>query len=165
MPGDHVEREADRMAERAVQGRASAPACACGGACPRCRSTPDASTAAGRPLDPQTRSGMEASFGHDFARVRIHADGAAAGAARSLQARAFTVGSHVVFGAGEYRPSSDEGHRLLAHELAHVVQQAGSAAGNAIVARTPGPKTSTGWLGTDNEWTYVAYTAANMIPP
>jgi Domain of unknown function (DUF4157) len=163
MPGDHVEREADRMAERAVQGRASAPACACGGACPRCRSTPGASSAAGRPLDPHTRSGMEASFGHDFGRVRIHADGAAADAARSLHARAFTVGSHVVFGAGEYRPSSGEGHPLLAHELAHVVQQAGSTAGRAIVARKPGPKTSTGWLGTDNEWTYVAYTEAKTI--
>src|SRR5262249_60535933 len=71
MPGDHVEREADRMAERAVQGRASAPACACGGACPRCRSTPGASAAAGRPLDPQTRTRMAGGFGNAIMRVRI----------------------------------------------------------------------------------------------
>src|SRR5262249_18557315 len=102
--------------------------------------------------DPQTRSGMEASFGHDFGRVCIHADGAAAAAARSLHARAFTVGSHVVFGAGGYRPSSGAGHRVLAHELAPVVLRARSTAGRAIVARKPAPKRPRGGRETTNGW-------------
>jgi hypothetical protein len=165
MPGEPAEREADRMAERIAHGRlvTHGPTCACGSTCPRCRPEVGASAGAGRPLDPPTRSLMETTFGHDFGRVRIHADGEAAGAARSLDARAFSVGSHVVFGADEYRPASREGRRLLAHELAHVVQQSGSTAGQAIVARKPGAKTTTGWIGADNEWTYVAYTDERMI--
>jgi hypothetical protein len=66
---------------------------------------------------------MEARFGRDFRPVRVHTDSRAAEAARDLEARAFTVGRDVVFGAGEYAPDAGEGRRLLAHELAHVVQQ------------------------------------------
>jgi Domain of unknown function (DUF4157) len=165
MPGERAEREADRMAEQVARGRVAAPGpgCPCGGACPRCRSAAGESAGTGRPLDPRTRSLMETGFGHDFGRVRIHADGEAASAAHSFDARAFTVGSHVVFGAGEYRPASGEGRTLLAHELAHVVQQAGSTAGQAVLARKPGAKTTTGWIGPDNEWTYVAYSDEQMI--
>jgi outer membrane protein OmpA-like peptidoglycan-associated protein len=65
---------------------------------------------------------MEPRFGHDFARVRVHHDRAAATAARAVSARAFTLGPQVVFGAGQYRPATVSGRRLLAHELAHVVQ-------------------------------------------
>ncbi len=83
----------------------------------------------GRPLDPSTRRFMEARFGHDFSRVRVHADGKAAVSAQAVNARAFTVGRDVVFGPGEYAPGSQEGQRLLAHELAHVVQQDRSGAG------------------------------------
>ena len=75
----------------------------------------------GRPLDAPERRAMEARFGHDFGRVRLHDDERAADSARQVSARAYTVGEHVVFGA---RPSADAaGQRLLAHELAHVVQQ------------------------------------------
>jgi len=60
---------------------------------------------------------------HDFSQVRVHADERAAEAARSVHAKAFTVGSNIVFGAGEYHPHSREGSWLLAHELTHVLQQ------------------------------------------
>jgi hypothetical protein len=76
----------------------------------------------GSPLPAGTRSFMEQRFGHDFSRVRVHADGNAAELAGGLGARAFTVGSDIVFGGGEYRPHTREGTRLLAHELTHTVQ-------------------------------------------
>src|SRR5262245_61596088 len=58
----------------------------------------------GHPLDPMTKAFFESRFGHDFSRVRIHADSLAASAARSVRANAFTIGSDVVFGAGRYEP-------------------------------------------------------------
>jgi hypothetical protein len=72
------------------------------------------------------RSLFEAKLGRDFSDVRIHRDASAANAARSLGAQAFTVGRDVVFGEGRYAPGSSSGSRLLAHELAHVVQQESS---------------------------------------
>lgn len=66
---------------------------------------------------------MESRFGHDFSEVRVHTDARAAQSAADVEARAYTVGQHVVFGAGEYAPGSSAGRRLVAHELAHVVQQ------------------------------------------
>jgi hypothetical protein len=66
---------------------------------------------------------MEPRFGFDFSHVRVHADSHAAEAARTVNARAFTLGSSVVFGAGRYAPGTSEGRQLLAHELTHVVQQ------------------------------------------
>jgi hypothetical protein len=66
---------------------------------------------------------MESRFGYDFGRVRIHADGAAVASARAVNALAYTVGNHVVLGAGAFPIASTESHRLLAHELTHVIQQ------------------------------------------
>jgi hypothetical protein len=66
---------------------------------------------------------MESRFGHDFSRVRIHADGLAARSAHRASAHAYTIGQHIVFGAGKYLPGSMVGKFLLAHELAHVAQQ------------------------------------------
>ena len=66
---------------------------------------------------------MERQLGHDFSRVRVHADGPAADSARGVRALAYTVGPHIVFGAGRYSPDSAPGQRLLAHELTHVMQQ------------------------------------------
>ena len=63
------------------------------------------------------------SLGYDLSPVRVHTDGAAAQAAESIGARAFTHGHHIVFAAGEYEPEDSSGRRLLAHELTHVVQQ------------------------------------------
>jgi hypothetical protein len=66
---------------------------------------------------------MERRLGHDFSRVRVHHDLQAAESSRAVDAHAYTVGQHIVFGAGRYDPATREGQRLLAHELTHVVQQ------------------------------------------
>lgn len=79
-----------------------------------------------QPLDAATRQTMEAGFGHDFSRVRVHSDAQAAQSARVVNARAYTMGPDIVFAAGQYAPSTTAGQRLLAHELTHVVQQRGS---------------------------------------
>ena len=88
----------------------------------------------GTVLPETVRGFMGPRFGVNFETVRIHADDVAAQSARALSARAYTVGSHLVFRDGEYQPGSPAGQRLLAHELTHVVQQqgpghAGGAAG------------------------------------
>ncbi len=87
----------------------------------------------GRPLDPGPRAYMEPRFGHDFGKVRIHTDARAAESAQAVNALAYTVGVNVVFGAGRYAPASPTGRQLIAHELAHVVQQqAASSLPNGI---------------------------------
>ena len=85
------------------------------------------------PLEGSVRARMETRFGAEFGSVRIHADATAAESARSIGAAAYTVGRDIVFGAGRYQPHSAAGQRLLAHELAHVVQQShgGSASPSA----------------------------------
>jgi outer membrane protein OmpA-like peptidoglycan-associated protein len=85
----------------------------------------------GQPLDARTRAEMEPRFGHSFAHVRVHADGQAAESARAVGAHAYAVGGDIVFAAGRYAPGSRDGRRLIAHELAHVVQQGG--AGSASI--------------------------------
>lgn len=80
----------------------------------------------GRSLEHSVRSRMETAFGHDFSRVHVHTDAEAAGLSRSLNARAFTVGSDVAFGSGEYQPGTLLGDALIAHELAHTIQQEGA---------------------------------------
>jgi hypothetical protein len=67
-------------------------------------------------------------FGHDFSQVRVHTDARAATVAQSLDALAFTVGDDIAFAPGQYRPGSDEGRALLAHELTHTLQQTGGVA-------------------------------------
>jgi Domain of unknown function (DUF4157) len=80
----------------------------------------------GRALNAGLRADMEERFGHDFSGVRVHQGGLAERSAREVNARAYTVGSDVVFDAGEFAPGSQAGQRLIAHELAHVVQQTGA---------------------------------------
>lgn len=152
-PGDRHEREADHVADQVANGRPAprvseretgAPAAALqrdagtgdggtagtsasGGATPP--TVAETLAVPGRPLDARARSRMEASFGHDFGRVRVHTDARAAASARAVQARAYTVGHDVVFGSGEYVPGTARGQRLLAHELTHVVQQRGRQPG------------------------------------
>jgi hypothetical protein len=92
----------------------------------------------GTTLDAVTRTFMEARFGYDFSRVRIHADARAAESATAINARAYTLGDHVVFAPGAYAPHSLDGSRLLAHELVHVVQQGHAAPAVA----TPGAAAS-----------------------
>lgn len=86
----------------------------------------EVSASSGRPLDPRARDFMEARFGHDFSHVRVHTDDEAAESARTLNARAYTLGNQIFFGGGQYASESFEGRTLLAHELAHVVQQSQS---------------------------------------
>ena len=141
VPGDHFERQAQRVAERvantppgamtapdridgetpAVQ-RAPALAPApvdVSGAPPSVRA---ALASVGRPLEPTVRGDMERRLGLDLGHVRIH-DGAVADAsARVLGARAYTIGAHVVFRGGAFDPATCGGRRLLAHELVHVAQ-------------------------------------------
>lgn len=79
----------------------------------------------GRRLPESERAFFEPRFGVDFSGVRVHDGGQAALVARSVRARAFTLGQDVVFGSGQYAPGSERGRKLLAHELTHVVQQKG----------------------------------------
>ena len=152
-PGDIYEQEADRVAAQVMRMPDPAAGvvrrCACGGVadetgeCPACRAKrlglqrkSDASggvaappsvhetlRAPGQPLDGGARAFMESRFGHDFGGVRVHTGSGAAASARAVGAQAYTVGQNVVFGEGRYAPGTDDGKRLIAHELAHVVQQ------------------------------------------
>jgi hypothetical protein len=77
----------------------------------------------GQPLDAEVRRTMEQRFRHDFSRVRVHTDAQAAASARNLHALAYTMGEDIVFGPGKYQPQSFLGRALIAHELAHTIQQ------------------------------------------
>ena len=98
----------------------------------------------GSPLPDSTRAFFEPRFGRDFGNVSIHADSRAADAAdaaESINARAFTVGKDIAFGAGQYSPDSLGGRRLLAHELTHTVQQAGKDLQRDVIRRQAGQTT------------------------
>ena len=82
----------------------------------------------GQPLDALVRNDMERRFGHDFSMVRVHTDMAANASAEAANAHAYTVGHDIVFGAGKFAPTTAEGAKLIAHELAHVVQQGRASA-------------------------------------
>jgi len=134
---DAFEREADRVADAVLATSTHTPVASAAQRIQRlttqtCESSQTAPvsveralSARGMPLDPPLRHDMEKRFGQDFSHVRIHTDGAAQGSARDVSARAYTVGHDIVFGAGSFAPRSQEGRRLLAHELTHVVQQSG----------------------------------------
>ncbi len=80
----------------------------------------------GKPLDRQVRAYFEPRFGHDFGSVRVHDDARAARSAAAINARAYAAGHDVAFAAGEYTPGSASGRELIAHELAHTIQQEGA---------------------------------------
>jgi len=97
----------------------------------------------GRPLEPALRQHMEQRFGYDFSRVRVHSGAAADQSARDVNAHAYTIGHDIVFGAGKFAPGTQDGRRLIAHELTHVVQQAGNAplsAERVSPAQRPSPE-------------------------
>src|SRR5262249_16609741 len=79
----------------------------------------------GQPLAENVRAPMERAFGVGFGRVRVHTDANAVALNRSMRARAFTTEQDIFFKEGEYHPGCKEGRELIAHELAHVVQQNG----------------------------------------
>lgn len=86
----------------------------------------------GKPIETGHREKLEAQFGEDFRDVRLHTDSRAADAAQQMRARAFTMGTNIVFAARRHEPETERGRNLLAHELTHVVQQRrGRAAGDA----------------------------------
>jgi hypothetical protein len=97
-----------------------------------------ASRGRGRSLDPASRERFGRALGDDLEDVRVHDDGGAAGLARAVEARAFTVGRDVFFAEGEHRPGTGEGDRLLAHELAHAVQGRGASTAGPLTATRPG---------------------------
>ena len=105
---EHVGREANARVQRAAEGDPR------GGA--------QIPKGAGSPLPEGVRAKMEPKLGADLSGVRVHTGGESAAAAKTLGARAFTVGSDVHFNSGQFAPGSKEGNRLLAHELTHVVQ-------------------------------------------
>ncbi len=147
---DRVADHVMRMPEPRVQRK-----CVCGGTCNECQeeeegpplrravATPaapvpvasgnaaappivhDVLRAPGEPLDAGARAFLESRMGADLEHVRVHADPAAAASAHAVRAFAYTVGRHIVFGAGRYQPQTEPGRRLLAHEAAHVLQGAG----------------------------------------
>jgi len=77
----------------------------------------------GQPLSKPDRAFFESRFGHDFSQVRVHTGTRAEKTTKQLNARAFTIGRNIVFGAEQYAPRTSNGKKLLAHELTHVIQQ------------------------------------------
>jgi hypothetical protein len=144
-PGDVHEQEADRMADHVMRmteshvdqsallsSRDSSSTLSRKSAAGESRAEnhlahSDLSPGAGQPLPESERAFFEPRFGRDFSGVRVHAGGRAAEFAQSVSARAYTLGNDVVFGAGEWSPGTTAGRTLLAHELAHVAQQANGA--------------------------------------
>lgn len=122
-PHDSEEREADRMADTVMRMASSAGSARLQKGNSTGMLPSSLGAGSGRSLDSDTRSFMESRFNHNFSGVRIHNDSRAAESARSLDALAYTYGNNVVFGSGRYDPVSASGKHLLAHELAHVVQQ------------------------------------------
>lgn len=92
----------------------------------------------GRGLDPGVRERMSPGLGDDLGDVRVHDGPDADALARSVQARAFAVGSDLFFAEGEHRPGTAAGDRLMAHELAHVVQQRGAPTDGPLTVSQPG---------------------------
>jgi Domain of unknown function (DUF4157) len=161
---DPLESEADAMAAGVMSMGATHSAapvlrrkCSCGGEkCDKCKEeegkvqrkatapvTPveappivhETLRSSGQPLDASTRAFFEPRFGGDLSGVRVHTDGTAAESARAVNALAYTVGPHVVFGRGQYAPAAQTGRSLLAHELAHVMQQKDIHSGTPRLSR------------------------------
>ncbi len=178
-PDDEYEREADRVAEQVmdipkrklesgiqqpppglVQRRIDKPSSAYAESAPSLVSK--VLKAPGQPLDTATRAFFEPRFGHDFGDVRVHADQETAASAHAVNARAYTVGNHIAFDPGHYRPTTKPGQRLIAHELSHVLQQKGAVASGLIQRSTTDqptqstadlPQTSSGEAGAMQEVT------------
>jgi hypothetical protein len=90
------------------------------------QSVNDVINSGGQSLDRSTRNFMESRFGYDFGNVKIHNDASAHQSSKEINALAYTNGNHLVFGEGQYQPNTSSGKKLLAHELAHVIQQSGN---------------------------------------
>jgi hypothetical protein len=145
-PGDQYEQEADQVAEQVM--RMAVPVMQRKKGCPAReedeepvqaktlsgagRATGEAlepgveaARRTGQPLDPVVRAFFEPRFGYDFSRVRVHTGAEAEQSARDVNAHAYTVGNNIVFGINRFAPESNNGRKLIAHELTHIVQQNG----------------------------------------
>lgn len=146
-PGDIYEQEADRVADQVLAGHVNP---AFSGAPLRIQRFPgqprgqvdmapssvnQALASPGKPLEPTLRQDMEQRFGHDFSWVRVHSGPAAEQSAREMNANAYTVGHNVVFGEGRFAPETNEGRRLLGHELTHIVQQKAAQSNPSSIQR------------------------------
>lgn len=131
-PDDEHEKEADQVSEQVM----------CMPECGSPRKNPcqvpnfQLPDSQGQPLPETVRSFFEPRFHHDFSNVRVHTNTQAAEMAESLNAKAFAIGNNIVFGSDQYRPSENEGQKLLAHELTHVVQQSNGS--SAVISRSCG---------------------------
>jgi hypothetical protein len=185
-PGDAAEQEAQEVGRRiagmpeptspapirraqagAVQRRAIAPTMAG----PDVVAGLHGSRSSGAPLPRSVRSFMEPRFGADFGAVRVHTDAQAASLSNQLSAHAFTIGHDVYFNKGQFQPETTEGRELIAHELAHTIQQGGviqRSAENAPVAERAPESIQRGFLSSivDAVTDPLAFIAdkANMIP-
>jgi hypothetical protein len=92
----------------------------------------------GNPLERSVAATLSNSMGTSVADVRVHADDGAAALARAVTARAFTVGNDIYFGRGEYRPGTPDGQALIAHEVAHTIQQRGAPMDGPLTVSQPG---------------------------
>jgi hypothetical protein len=202
-PGDPDEQEADAVAARVMRSHAgseaAASSCSCDDEedemCDECSQkaavSRKASDAGGTPsrhghaaigsilrspgqaLDSGARAFFEPRFGRDFSNVRVHTDEAAAASANSIQAHAYAAGDHLVFNTGRFAPETEEGRKLLAHELAHTIQQTsggetiqrqpqeGVSSPSSVPAEPAAPDSSMG--GMTAQWPYPAIAAA--LPP
>jgi uncharacterized protein DUF4157 len=162
---DRCEQEADRVAARIVGGAPGSmkhgqppfnPQLSSG---PE-NATPETAPASvqravadpGSPMESGLRQEMEQRFGQDFSQVRVHNGAAADHSAQDLRANAYTVGPNVVFGAGQFAPATDRGRRLIAHELAHVVQQQHVPSGRAPVVQRQSWSEQLGTWYDDKKW-------------
>jgi hypothetical protein len=148
-PGDALEVEADRMAD-AVRRKPAAE--------PTGPLAPTVSGSGGSPLPANLRTFFEARFAHDLGGVRVHTDSVAAASARDLHAEAYTIGGNIHFARDQFAPATSRGRDLLAHELAHVVQQGSSPALRRQIMRSACPHDAPqgsgcgllAWKGADN---------------
>jgi hypothetical protein len=185
-PGDRYEQEADRLAEQVMRGAPALVPPSIGRALPPprplqrrdCREDQtlprgldiavagadpvappivhDVLRSPGEPLDAATRAFMEPRFGRSLDTIRIHADTKSAESARAINARAYASGSHIVFGSGQHAPQAADGQRLIAHELAHVMQQS-PAGTSATSSATPGVMRQSWFSSTYDEIKEAAY--------
>lgn len=146
-PNDKFEQEADRVADQVMRAREGArvpigktmtplgirrftgqPS----GLQTAPPSVSEALASPGTSLEPGLRQDMELRFGQDFSRVRVHCGSAAEESAQDINAHAYTMGQHIVFGRGRFAPETYVGQRLIAHELTHVVQQSQGNSGGRV---------------------------------
>ncbi len=140
-PGDALERQADLLAGRTMRVPTRQ----------RAASSVGASVAqSDESLPASARAFFEPRFGHDFSRVRVHADDAAAESARMLHAEAYTVGEDIYFGAHRYALDTSEGRQLMAHELAHTIQQRHGGSTSRSVDQVVARKAIAPSIGTEN---------------